>query len=304
MISPDESVHYVKEIENKGWWQGSVLGGSDLSIYYSSAPVAEYWIMASQTCNIYNNDFERIPVVELVAAKKIDACEPGFVKGDNPRVLHVEALSIGETLPLEVDIQKRIWIPRHLLVKMPMPVFRLRDEPLEGKSEQKNRKWNDTFSGWLARSYTRVALPDDFNRAIRVARIEDAIQKKLLKQPDDIYGIYFSINSDSDEDWSGALGEMPPPYLLEIMVVVEEDVDPEIIRTNFIAHLFDAKVQDPEDATKKITRADLARKNSIRIIRESIFVKNIREVSLYEMKSLVRFSLVDHLSDSAMAVEK
>jgi hypothetical protein len=304
VISPKESADYVKEIEQKGWWQGSVLTGADVSIYYSSAPVAEYWIMASQTCNLYNKDFERIPVVELVAAKKIDACEPGLVKGDNPRILHVEASSTLETLPLEIDIQKRIWIPRHLLVKMPMPVFRLRDVPLEGKAEQKNRKWNDNFAGWLARSYTRVALPDEFNRAIRGARIEEAVQKKLLKQPDDIYGIYFSINSDSDDDWGGALGEMPPPYLLEIMVVVEEDVDPEIIRASFVAHLFDAKVQDPDDATKKISRAELARRNSIRIIRESIFVKNIREVSLYEMKSLVRFSLVDHLSDSAMAVEK
>jgi hypothetical protein len=304
VISPKESTAYVKEIERKGWWQGSVVTGADLSIYYPSAPLAEYWIMASQTCNLYNKDFERIPVVEIVAAKKIDACKPGFVKGDNPRILHAEASSTVETLSLEIDIQKRLWIPRHLLVNLPMPVFRLRDKPLEGKVEQKSRKWNDNFAGWLARSYTRVALPDEFNRAIKVARIEDAIEKKLLKQPDDIYGIYFSINSDSDEDWFGALGEMPPPYLLEIMVVVEENVDPEVIRASFIAHLFNAKVQDPEDATKKISRADLARKNSIRIIRESVFVKNIREISLYEMKSLVRFSMVDHLSDSAMAVEK
>jgi len=42
-----------------------------------------------------------------------------------------------------------------------------------------------------------------------------------------LYGIYLTIASDTDEGWNGSLGEMPPPYQLEITLVTYENIDPD-----------------------------------------------------------------------------
>jgi rRNA maturation endonuclease Nob1 len=94
---------------------------------------------------------------------------------------------------------------------------------------------------------------------------------------------------------------MPPPYLLEIMLVVEEHADAELIRVEFVKQLFETKIADPENQDVKRTRAELARRNGIRILSEGVMAKSVTEITLYELMGLVRFSMVDHLSDSSMA---
>jgi hypothetical protein len=303
-ISPEESIRLISAIEEKGWWQGSVLAASDLSVYHAIAPSVEFLVVASQTCNLYNSDLSKVPLVEFVGGRRIESCDAAKVKGDNPRVLHVEAASNSGSLCLELDIQARVWIPRQLLAELPASSFRLRDAPLQRPLSPQDRKWNDSFAGWLARSYTRVTLPDAFNQAFRASRIEKAIEAKLTKRHADIYGIYFAIDTDAEVGWYGALGEMPPPYLLGIMIIVEDQADSELIRVEFVNYLFESKIQDPEDIGVKTTRAELARRRGIRIISEDIAVKSVAEVTLQEMKQLVRFSMNDHLSDSSMGSDQ
>lgn len=117
-----------------------------------------------------------------------------------------------------------------------------------------------------------------------------------------LYGIYLLVESDTDNGWNGILGEMPPPYLLEITLVTYEDVDPDLLRKELADHLFRTQLQDPEDRTKKTTRADLAHRHNIRVIESAIEAKTIAAVTLLELKSRVRYSFVDHLSNSSMAV--
>lgn len=291
----------VREIEAKGWWQGAVLSGTELNSLFKDTPVVELWIIASQTCNLYNPSLLKVPLVELVGAKRIDYCDNAKVKGDNPRILHVEAGSPDGSIALELDILTRCWIPRQLLAELPIPSFRLRDNLDTREDGQLTQRWNDNFAGWMGRSYTRIALPDQFNRSMRDSRIEKIIDTKLVKQHKDLYGIYFAIDYDGEDPWSGALGEMPPPYLLGIMLVVEEQADPEVIRLEFSQQLFEAKIPDPQNKDNKTTRAELARRFNIRILPSDVMAKSVSEVTLHELRGLVRFSMVDHLSDSTMA---
>jgi len=134
------------------------------------------------------------------------------------------------------------------------------------------------------------------------SKLRDVFEKKLAKQKNELYGIYFSLEADNEEPWSGVLGEMPPPYLLSIVLVTYEDVDPELLKTRLLKSLFEDKVKDPEHATGKVCRAQLARRYGIRLIEADVDAMSVAEITLARLKSLVRYSFVDHLSDSSMAV--
>lgn len=115
------------------------------------------------------------------------------------------------------------------------------------------------------------------------------------------YMASIAVDQDSDEEWHGYLGQMPPPYLLEILLVTFEDADPELLKHELIQHLFENKVSDPDDNGKQITRAELASRYQVRIIRSAILAKTMTGVSLKELKGYVRYSFVDHLSNSSVA---
>jgi hypothetical protein len=205
---------------------------------------------------------------------------------------------------LELDIQKRWWLPRRLLADIPAPTYHVRDAPRHVEQDWLKNQWQDNLAGWLARSYTRVALPNAFNEAMRVSRFKDVLENKLTKHKDNLYGIYLSIGADADEEWHGVPGEMPPPYLLNLVLVTHEDADPEVLKAQLLKQLFQDPIPDPENPTGvKITRAALAKRHKIRVVEAAIEAKSVSDLTLLELKSLIRYSLVDHLSNSSMAAE-
>ena len=79
-----------KIIKNK-WWQGSLIAASDLPIKLEENKGVDWWIIATQPCNLFNPDFQKVPVFEIVAAIEITECSPRMIKGDDPRVLHLSS---------------------------------------------------------------------------------------------------------------------------------------------------------------------------------------------------------------------
>jgi len=296
-----ESEKIIAEIKEKRWWQGSLILGSSLSTVVKSCGQEEWWIITSQTCNLYNSSFQNVPVFEVVAAREIEKCDPGKIRGDNPRILHVEAQTENEKIALEINIQTRQWCPRQALSKLPTPTFNVRDAGRGVDTDWAKKQWLDNFVGWLARSYNRIALPDAFNEAMHKSKLRDVFEKKLAKKKDELYGIYFSLEADSEKPWDGIIGKMPPPYLLSIVLVSYEDADPDFLKTKLLKSLFEDKVKDPGNASDKISRAQLARRYGIRLIEADIDAMSVAEITLARLKSLVRYSFVDHLSDSSMA---
>lgn len=291
----------LEAIEARMWWQGSVIPAINLGHIVGESKEVSHWIIASQTCNLYNEKFDLVPVFEVVAAKQIDKCSPDKVKGDSPRQIHVVASSEDGLICLDIDIQKRKWLPRSLLAELPPSKFHVIDAAKQRQHAWLDKQWLDLFSGWLGRSYTRVALPDDFNDALARSKIDDVLRKKLVNHKDDLYGVYLRLDYDSEESWSGALGQMPPPYNLGIVLVTHEHADPQSLKNKLIKQLHEDEVPDPDDSAYKITRAKLAKRYQIRTIKDDIEAQSVAEIRLLDVKRLVRFSLIDHLSNSSMA---
>lgn len=255
--------------------------------------------MVSQTCNLYNPSFEKVPVFEVVGASLVERCDPSKVKGDDPRAIHVQAISGECTIALDVDIQRRRWFSRESLADLPQSEYCVKDASRD-ESPMKDQ-WLDNLAGWLARSYTRVALPDEFNAALAKSKLRTVLEDKLAKEKESLFGIYLSIEHDGDEPWRGTLGLMPPPYVLGISLLIHEDRSPSDIRTKLIKQIFEDEQKDPLDATRKVVRAQLAEREGIRIIREGIEVRSVTDITLQEVRGLIRYSMVDHLSDSSFA---
>lgn len=304
-ISAERFSVLIEKIKAKSWWQGSTIAGNTLPPNGDGHDEVEWWVITSQACNLYNANFEKVPVFELVAACQIEACHPMKIKGDNPRILHIEARSSEDkVIALELDIQKRRWLPRALLADLPAPTFSVRDAERGVEPDWLKNQWQDNLAGWLARSYTRVALPDEFNTALDDSRIKAVLEEKLTKYKDYLYGIYLSVEYDSEAKWNGSLGLMPPPYILGITLVTHEEADPEALKKQLVEQIFQQKIPDPTDPTDKskhLTRASLAKRHNVRVIEAAIEAKSVADITLLELKSLVRYSLVDHLSDSTMA---
>lgn len=295
----DIDIALAISIKAAGWWQGSVISEKRLQGLVSSDEnnlSDGWWIVASQTCNLYNPDFCKIPVVELIWARSIPTLDNSLSKGNNPRILHLEAIAHDKTAYFEVDIQKRSWIDRASLVTLGAPDFEIVDSSRDVQNWM-NAQWLDNLAGWIARSYTRVTLPDDFNRILKESRIQDVLDGKLLRSTK-LYGIYLNIHHASDEEWTGNLGLMPSPYFLEILVVTEEDHDPEQLVTDLKKALFTDTVSVKSFPGEKLTRAAASKALGLTILPAGVTGQNIAETSILDIKSSIRYTLNDYLSQS------
>ena len=290
----------LAEIKRRGWWQGSVISAADLALIGQSSDGAELWVVVSQTCNLYNPFFDRVPVFELVGASQLlDGCSAAKAKGDDPRILHVEATGANGVVSLVIDIQARKWLPRTYLAKLSAPRYSIQDPPRADWATEPT--WLDNLAGWLGRSYTRVALPDEFNEALSKSKLLKVLDEKVTKDKDGIYGIYLSVERDSEEAWEGALGLMPPPYNLGVTLIVKDDQPRATLREKLIKQIFKDEVEDPGNQSQKTTRAALAQRYQIRIAEIGIEVRGMSDVNLAEVRQLIRYTMVDYLSSSSFA---
>lgn len=232
----------------------------------------------------------------MVAAKKIDISDidPAVSKGNNPRILHTKAEGAGETVAFEIDIQKRTWISRRKLADLGQPAYEICDTNRE-TADWLNNQWLDNFAGWLSRSYTRVTLPDDFNDILKLSKIQSSLDSKL--RSNGLYGIYFSLSSAAEDEWTGVLGLMPAPYFLEVLLVSDETVDPAPFVQKLKGQLFESKI-NVKIGEKEIngSRAEIAKSLGLTIVSAGITGKNVADTNLLEIKSMIRYTLNDYLS--------
>ncbi len=296
----DESTA-IATLEAGEWWQGSLIHKSTIDSLVGEHPKCEWWVVASQACNIYNYDFQNIPVVELVGASIIQELGESR-KGGHPREIDLCARGTGGELLIKAESQKRVWIPRRLLVDLDPPKFHVRNYRTGPFTYE--TQWLDKFSSWLARSYTRVALPDAFNAALGQSQIRSVLESRLAKkQHDDLYGIFMTITADDPDQSEGELGVLKPPYDLGILIACYENVDPLPISAQLKKQLFKDPIKDPEssDGLVTLTRAALANRLGVRIIEADVEVRTVSDIYLSDLlgPNTVRYNMVDHHSDSS-----
>jgi hypothetical protein len=278
-----------------------VIQATDLAEFGHACQDVDHWIVISQTCNLYNSSFDKVPVFEVVGASRLNSCSPAKTRGNDPREMHVEAVNANGDgkLLLSVNIQIRKWLPRQLLANLPIPQHSVIDPPRSDWASQTT--WLDNLAGWIARSYTRVALPDDFNKAVERSKLKAVFDEKLPKDADGIHGIYFELEPESEEPWQGPLGLMPPPYNLAITLVVTDNQRGSELKEKVVKQIFKDEVSDPDNQGKKITRGELAKRYQVRVSPHGIDVRGMGDINLDEIRRLIRYSMVDYLSSSGLS---
>lgn len=206
-ISPQlDELKAVQRISDHGWWQGAVI---DTEAFKSELPQlasSRLWILISQTCNLFNPSFEKVPSVEFIAAKEVDSLDSQLARGFNPRVLHTKA-DDGQSneLILEIQIQNRQWVPREALALVPPAGKAVRD--LNGDPEG---RFKEVLATWVARSYTRIELPDALNLAIQKSDLHKVL-RKISKIDEGLYGIFFFVTTHQDGDLEDDGARDPEP---------------------------------------------------------------------------------------------
>jgi len=143
---------------------------------------------------------ETDPNIEFLVAEPVKKYNPRSAEatGKNLRRFHLSISGVPNTEALACDINRRFFVHRKACLRHPPDVN-------VGILEESVRN----FAGWIARYYTRIALPDELTRRARNGLykcIKNALEKKsatgekLLNSIDKIY-----VNWDPNFDLQSGL---------------------------------------------------------------------------------------------------
>lgn len=285
-------------IKAQGWWQGAVVEDATLRAHAQDLPLgATHWIVASQTCNLFNDRFDRVRRAEWLGASSLDAALVNSVlaSGSNPRRLHCRADGPdGTVLHFDCDIQLRHWTDRRALASMAPLRARLQDC---GADKQK-----DGFIGWIARSYTRIELSDELNAAIEDSTVATFIKNIIRAHKDRLYGIFLRVAADSGLSPTEAKPCAEDECTLEIFFVTDtiatrEQLNGEL-KTGLSAEVGNPLWTEGSGKSKKVPRLKKARHHGLLVSASSRFAG---EWSLSDTQASIRYSMSDHFSDSGAA---
>ncbi len=115
-----------------------------------------FFVVCTQSCTVVSPDLSRDPFVEIAEGRRLEtfrAKSPQAV-GKDVRKFH---LPIGQAdFPaLEIDINSRRFVRRELLIKIQHAGFTVSDVARRN------------FAAWIARYYSRIALPNELVRRLR-----------------------------------------------------------------------------------------------------------------------------------------
>ncbi len=195
--SPSTGKEQAQSIRSNGWWQGSIIPAVTLRELDATLPAGghdapTHWVIASQACNLFNEDFEKIPVVEWIGAIQIEdsATDSRQKFGKNPRLLHCYVLDEHDKpIWYQCNINERHWSSRACLASA-RPTFALKDGIVPGDWTTQQK---DIFARWIARSYTRLELSDELGTALNRGKFYAALEGGLKGREKDVFGIFLDI---------------------------------------------------------------------------------------------------------------
>lgn len=185
------------DLEQQGWRQGSLIQDIDalelsaiLGIQFDDSC---FFIIASQSCDIANNQIEADPFIELSLARGISKQNGNLTHNKNPRLLHTNVLHRSA----DIDIAQELHIELKAFEK-----FQLPKEALLGRNPDPECFFSDdllrSYVEWLSARYSRPALPTAFNDRIRNADNKNKLRDKAKKASISLTGIYVSIFPDTE----------------------------------------------------------------------------------------------------------
>lgn len=182
-------------LEKAGWRQGSILESQYVAeaLSFSNTPHSENTILivASQSCDIANNNITADPYIELSIARVIADLDGNLTHNKNARMLHTKIMvstnnsDVYEELNIELKAFEKVHIPKEKFTQFSLDV----DKTLEAKQL-------DSYIAWLAARYSRPALPSEFNS--RISSSQSKLKKKAKSVNEHLSGIYVEIMPDAE----------------------------------------------------------------------------------------------------------
>lgn len=193
----DNTVNTGTVLEASGWRQGSVVKRENIaSLYDNKFKQLEgelVLIVASQSCDIANNDLENDPFIELSVGRIIESQKGHLTFNKNPRILHTELFvktqdaEIYQSTFIELIAYKKIQIEKKNLIELSPDESKIfADSSLAG------------YVAWLVARYSRPALPTTFNDRLTQVDPKNKRKKKAKSLNHLLLGIYVEIIPDTE----------------------------------------------------------------------------------------------------------
>lgn len=241
-----------RELEKSGWRQGSVIKDEDLAQLFgedlSDFGEGVVAIVASQSCDIANDNLDDDPNIEISIARLIDKKNGNYANNKNPRTLHLDVSVLKpdeegiDTAYLELKAFEKIAFDKRAF---------------KGISPDPHRnilKHQYDYVSWLSARYSRPALPTEFNDRIIQADPKNK-RKKIVKKLNDLSGIYVHINPDKEIE----PGEQ---YRAQLLGVLPDDYDGDTTELegflNAVAKIMEEGGMDVNSAIRRESNISIA----------------------------------------------
>ena len=185
------------QLEKAGWRQGTVVKSENIKDLLDTVDISYeeglVLLVASQSCDIANNNIESDPYIELSLGRVVSKINGNLAHNKNPRLLHTvftcrtEDAEVFSETPIEFKAFEKIAIPKGGLVEL-----------LPDQSRVLEEKQLKSYVAWLAARYSRPALPTAFNERLKSADPKDKLRGKVKKGNEQLSGIYVEIIPDAE----------------------------------------------------------------------------------------------------------
>ena len=185
----------AQQIKNSGWRQGSIFRPPENFVPVRFERDREVLVVCTQSCTVVSPNIAANPLIEYLVAKPVERYHPNSdqAKGKNSHCFHLPVSGLPNAEALGCDINRRFFADRKECITH-APDNRITP------SEEGVRN----LAGWIARYYTRIALPDELVTRAKKGLFE-IIQKALRtrnlsgeKMSDAVDKIYIAWSPNSD----------------------------------------------------------------------------------------------------------
>ncbi len=184
-------------ILDAGWRQGSIFRPPEDFVPVRFEHGREVLVVCTQSCTVVSPSIIANPLIEYLVAEPVEKYHPrsNEAKGKNSRCFHLPVSGMPNAEALSCDINRRFFTDRRGCI---------RHVPENGLTPSEEGVRN--LAGWIARYYTRIALPDELVARAKVKNgLFDIIQRALrtkipsgeeLSSAVEKIGVDWSSNSD------------------------------------------------------------------------------------------------------------
>lgn len=157
-------------LQGNGWRQGIILSAKafDSSLPGDVITDQSSLVVVTQSCDLIHQSLVNEPHAVFLVIEPLESLDNGFRYGKHPRQIHL----ISDTgKAFSARAWNQVSIPREVL----------RDIPIEGADSISSDELR-VLTDWLAKRYTRIAFPDNFNDLLHSKR--NTFQKLIKKHHD------------------------------------------------------------------------------------------------------------------------